>query len=92
LLFTYPEASINDIKLEEKPSALEREDPALQMNFRNCFLFFWVIFALLDPDLDPDLVSPIEPRSEYRSGSDPQFTTYHAVFDKSVCLILKNST
>jgi hypothetical protein len=35
----------------EKPSALKREHPALQkMKFINCFLFFWAIFALLDPD------------------------------------------
>jgi hypothetical protein len=34
------------------------------MNFSKKFLLLWVIFALLDPDLDPD--------SEYGSGStDP---------------------
>jgi hypothetical protein len=48
--FTYPWASL---KLEEKPSAYKREHQALQnMKFRNFFLFFWVIFALLDPDPD----------------------------------------
>ncbi len=38
-------------KLQEKLSALKREHPALQkMKFFNCFLFFWGIFDLLDPD------------------------------------------
>jgi hypothetical protein len=38
-------------KLHEKPSALKREHPALQkMTFLNFFLFFWVIFAFLDPE------------------------------------------
>jgi hypothetical protein len=37
-----------------KPSALKREQPAFQnMKFKNLFLFLWVIFALLGPDLDP---------------------------------------
>jgi hypothetical protein len=41
-------------KLQEKPSALKREHPALQkMKFMNFFLCLWVIFALLDPDSDP---------------------------------------
>jgi hypothetical protein len=41
-------------KLQENPSALKREHPALQnMKFFNFFIFLWVIFALLDPDLDP---------------------------------------
>jgi hypothetical protein len=41
-------------KLQAKPSALKREHPALQkMKNLSFFLFFWVIFALLDPDLDP---------------------------------------
>jgi hypothetical protein len=46
-------------KLQEKPSALKREHPALQkMTFILFFLCLWVIFALLDPDpgipLNPD--------------------------------------
>jgi hypothetical protein len=46
-------------KLQKKPSALERERPALQnMKFLNFFLLLWVIFAVLDPDpmtrLSPD--------------------------------------
>jgi hypothetical protein len=41
-------------KLQEKPSALKREHPALQkMKILSFFQFFWVIFALLDPDPDP---------------------------------------
>jgi hypothetical protein len=40
-------------KLQEKPSALKREHPALQkMKFINFFLCLCVIFALLDPDPD----------------------------------------
>jgi hypothetical protein len=40
-------------KLQEKPTALKREHPALQnMKILYFFLFLWVIFALLDPDPD----------------------------------------
>ncbi len=39
------------VKLQEKPSALKREHPALlKMKLIHFFLFFWVIFVLLDPD------------------------------------------
>jgi hypothetical protein len=48
-------------KLQEKPSSLKREHPALQnLKILYFFLFLWVIFALLDPDpatqinADPD--------------------------------------
>jgi hypothetical protein len=35
------------------PSALKKEHTAFQkMKFINCFLVFWAIFALLDPDRD----------------------------------------
>jgi hypothetical protein len=38
-------------KLQEKPSALKREHPALQnMKILYFFIFLWVIFAHLDPD------------------------------------------
>jgi hypothetical protein len=41
-------------KLQEKPSVLKREHPALQnLKILNFFLFLWVILALLDPDPDP---------------------------------------
>ncbi len=44
-------------KLQEKPSAHKREHPALQkMKILSFFLFFWDIFALLDPDPDPQFV------------------------------------
>ncbi len=34
-----------------KPSALKREHPSFQkIKFIKCFLFFWVIFILLDPE------------------------------------------
>jgi hypothetical protein len=38
-------------KLQEKLSALKREQPVLKnMKILAFFLFMWVIFALLDPD------------------------------------------
>jgi hypothetical protein len=49
-------------KLQKKPSALKREHPALQ-NMTNFFLFLWVIFALLDPDLD--LLTCLNPDPKY---------------------------
>jgi hypothetical protein len=37
--------------------ALQREHPALQkMKILSFFLFFWIIFAFLDPDPDPQFV------------------------------------
>jgi hypothetical protein len=39
-------------KLQEKPSALKREHPVLKnMKILDFFLFLWVIYALLDPEL-----------------------------------------
>ncbi len=56
-------------KLQEKPSALKREHPALQnMKIQYFFLFFWVIFALLDPDPDPATQINADPCG---SGYDP---------------------
>jgi hypothetical protein len=44
--------------LQEKPPALKREHPSLQkMKLSSFFLYLWVIFALLDPDPDPDYES-----------------------------------
>ncbi len=38
------------MKVQEKPSALKREHPAIQnMKFLHLFLFLWVTFALPDP-------------------------------------------
>jgi hypothetical protein len=55
-------------KLQKKPSALEREHPALQnMKFLKFVLFLWVIFALLGPDPDSESGSTdlIESRSKH---------------------------
>jgi hypothetical protein len=50
-------------KLQKKPSALKREHPALKnMKFLYFFLLLlWVIFALLDPDTDPDPLTRLNP-------------------------------
>ncbi len=42
---------LRTFKLQNKPSALKREHPALQ-NMVDFYLFLWVIFALLDPDFE----------------------------------------
>jgi hypothetical protein len=57
-------------KLQEKPSALKKEHPALQkMKILSFFLFFGVIFALLDPD--PAAQINADPSgSGYGSGSE----------------------
>jgi hypothetical protein len=45
-------------KLQEKPSVHRSEHPALKnMKILDFFLFLWVIFALLDPDPDPQFES-----------------------------------
>jgi hypothetical protein len=47
-------------KLQEKPSSLKREHPALQkMKFINFYLSLWAIFALLDLGTDPG--TPVNP-------------------------------
>jgi hypothetical protein len=52
-------------KLQEKPTALKREHPALQnMKILYFFLYLWVIFALLDPDP--------EPATQINADPDPQ--------------------
>jgi hypothetical protein len=53
-------------KVQEKPSALKREHPALQkMKFNiKFFLFLWVIYAFLDPDPDPGI--PFNPNPKHR--------------------------
>jgi hypothetical protein len=56
LKFNYPQASIKDVQasVQEKPSDLKREHPALQnMKFIN-FLFLLVILALLNPNPDSE--------------------------------------
>jgi hypothetical protein len=64
-------------QLQEKPSALKREHPALQkMKFINFFLCLWVIFALLGPDGESGSGyrsrDPIESGSNQDSYPDPQ--------------------
>jgi hypothetical protein len=52
LKLIYPLVSITDAQLQEKPSALKTEHTALQnIKLLYFFLFLWVTFALLDPDL-----------------------------------------
>ncbi len=54
-------------KVQEKPSALKREHPALKkIKFFLCLL---VMFNLLDPD--PDCDSEYESRDPIESGSNP---------------------
>jgi hypothetical protein len=58
--------------LQENPSALKREHPALQnMKIQYFFLFLWVIFALLDPDPDPQFVCGSDPDLAAQINADP---------------------
>jgi hypothetical protein len=51
-------------KLQEKPSALKREHPALQnMKFLDFFIFLWVIFALLDLEFGSETLIKAIPTS-----------------------------
>jgi len=68
--FTYPYVSSKDVQVtvEEKPSALKKEHPALQkMKFINCFLFFWAILPswiqirIANPYQDTDPGTPLNP-------------------------------
>jgi hypothetical protein len=60
------------LKLQEKPSALKRDHPALQkMKIVSFFSIFGVILALLDPDPDPAAQINADPcGSGYGSGSE----------------------
>jgi len=52
--FLIPRPPYRKPKLQGEPSALKREHSALEnMKILYFFLFFKVIFALLDPDPDP---------------------------------------
>ncbi len=67
---TYP---IKDVQVTKKPSALTREHPALQnMKFLDFFLLFWVLFALLDPDLDYEYGSRSTDLIESGSNTGPE--------------------
>jgi hypothetical protein len=71
--------------LQEKPSALKREHPALQnIKFLNFFLFLWVIFALLDPGPDSESgpTDLIESGSE--SGSNPDLDPKHCYPEEKI--------
>jgi hypothetical protein len=58
--FSYQILQFTIPKLQEKPSALKREHPALQkMKFIKFSLCLWVILALMDPD--PDTGTPLDP-------------------------------
>ena len=55
--FTYPLASIKDSQATGEAFSPQKEHPALQkMKILSFFLFFGVIFALLDRDPDPQYV------------------------------------
>jgi hypothetical protein len=54
LRFTCPETFIKDVQVtEEAFSSQNRTSSTSNMKFLNFFLLLWVIFALLDPDPDP---------------------------------------
>jgi hypothetical protein len=60
----------------QKPSALKREHSVLQkIKFINCFLFFWAIFALLDPDPYYESESGYGAKNPMESGSSPDSDT-----------------
>jgi hypothetical protein len=57
--------------LQEKPSALKRENPTHQnIKFLNFFLLLWAFFALLDPD--PESGSGFTGLIESASIPDPK--------------------
>jgi hypothetical protein len=60
LQFSYPWASIKDVT-KEAFSSQKRKSSTLKHEISQFFLLFWVTFALLDSNPDPD--------SEYGSGS-----------------------
>ncbi len=47
------------LPVQEKPS--ERTFNTTKDEFLNCFLFFWAISTLLDPDPDTNLETPLNP-------------------------------
>ncbi len=62
------------------PSALKREYPELQNITFLIFLFLWVIFALLDPDQDPDSESEYGSTDLIESGSNPDPVPKHCIW------------
>jgi hypothetical protein len=74
-------------KLQEKPSALKGEHPALRnMKFLHFFLFSWANFAHLDPDPDPADHKQCKSRSGSpkagRFGSRPVQKSFSSSFKK----------
>ncbi len=69
-----------------KPSALEREHPALQnMKFLNFFLILWAIFNLLDPDSESGSTDLIE--SGYNQDPDPNTDTRSSSYSGSYLVV-----
>ncbi len=80
--FSYPKAPIKDAQATgEAFSPHKRTSSTSNMRFRNIFRFFWVIFALLDPD--PILKNRI--RMPTRNNCRSRIL--HFWFWKAVCLI-----
>jgi hypothetical protein len=81
-------------KLQEKPSALKRELPALQnLKILYIFLFLWVIFALLDPDPDPQFECGSGSKTLRYSKSQINFKyQYKNVFTRKALKFTKKST
>ncbi len=85
------QASIEDVQVPRKPSALKREHLALQnMQFLNFFLLLWLTFALLDPDPGFWKVSGSTDLIEYGSSPDTKpcflvtvifYGLYNTIFD-----------
>jgi hypothetical protein len=79
-------------KLQEKPLALKRENPALQnMIFFYFFLYLWLVFVLLDPNLDPHFGSGSS-NSNYCGSMririhNPGEGSYHSLFTVETMLI-----
>jgi hypothetical protein len=75
------------LKLKEKPSDLKREHPALfLMKILSFFLFFGVIFALLDPDPDPHLYADPDLDQKPQINADPSGSGYGSGSETLVCL------
>jgi hypothetical protein len=64
LFFFWSKIAFSYFKLQEKPSALKREHPAVKF-----FQCLWVIFALLDTDPDCESGSRYGSRDPIESGS-----------------------
>jgi hypothetical protein len=76
--------------VQEKPSALRREHPALQrqnMKYFNFFQFLWVIFVLLDPDSESGSGSTGLDESGTNPGSETLNMTRFYYNRKNVVLI-----